>query len=168
MKLLPYFAAVAAVLFAPAAQAQERAQPLTPALLAQIDALPIDAMCSPQGALGHAFGSTDLPPSLFTMSMPGLDDTPLPASAVGALSFQAYALRHEPMRARLAEANARIYGALVQWLLAHIDEAELPMPAPVFVRVLHALADGLTFACFLEPDQFPPEVFVAAFTALAR
>jgi AcrR family transcriptional regulator len=89
------------------------------------------------------------------------------SSAVGALSFQAYMLRHEAMRARFAEANERIYREMVEWLLAHVDESELPTPPDIFVRVLHALADGLTFACFAEPDQFTPEVFVAAFVALA-
>jgi AcrR family transcriptional regulator len=89
------------------------------------------------------------------------------ASAVGALSFQIYLLRHESMRKRFAAANAALYAAIEAHLQRFLPADELPMPPARFIRILHALADGLTFARFLEPDQFTDELIVAAFEALA-
>ena len=42
------------------------------------------------------------------------------------------------------------------------------MPADSFVRVVHALTEGLLFQRFLTPELIPDEVFYAAFEALAR
>jgi hypothetical protein len=53
----------------------------------------------------------------------------------------------------------------------HVDDelgfVVLPMPADAFVRVLHALSDGLTFLRFSEPEAYPDELIIAAFEALA-
>jgi AcrR family transcriptional regulator len=46
--------------------------------------------------------------------------------------------------------------------------SELPMPPDVFVRVLHALIEGLVLQRILTPDLFPDEVFYEAFAALVR
>jgi len=89
------------------------------------------------------------------------------AIAVGAVSFQLYVLTHEEMRARIAHENARIYQAAALALAKIVTDSELPMPPEVFVRVLHALGDGLTFTHFLTPDLITEEVIVQAFTALA-
>ncbi|MEG3146080.1 hypothetical protein U1839_15600 [Sphingomonas sp. RT2P30] len=67
---LPVFAAISS----PA-----NAQAVDAALLAKVDALPIERMCSKDGVYQYRFGSTDLPPSL--ISMPGFDQRPLPESA---------------------------------------------------------------------------------------
>lgn len=87
--------------------------------------------------------------------------------AVGALSFQIYVLTHAAVRERLAATNARIYRAMEKGLLRMVDKRELPMPAGRFIRVLHALSDGLMFARFMEPEQFTDAVVIAAFEALA-
>lgn len=89
------------------------------------------------------------------------------AQAVGAFSFQQYALTHEELRARLVEANAGIYLWAGQGLLQIVSVGELPMPADQFVRVLHALTDGLLYLRFLTPELITDEVIIAAFEALA-
>lgn len=87
--------------------------------------------------------------------------------AVGALSFQSYLLTHERARAGMAAMNEQIYRTIEADLLAHVPAEALPMPVGDFVRVLHALADGLMFARFLDPDSYPDRVVIAAFEALA-
>ena len=89
------------------------------------------------------------------------------AQAVGAYSFQQYALMHEELRAKLVEANAGIYRWAEQALLEVMPESLLPMPADQFVRVLHALTDGLLYLRFLTPELITDEVIIAAFEALA-
>jgi AcrR family transcriptional regulator len=88
------------------------------------------------------------------------------AQALGALSFQIYALTHEEMRARIAQSNAELYRRGAEQLLA--VQGPLPMPADQFVRVLHALTDGLLFLRFLMPAQITDDVIVRAFQALAK
>jgi AcrR family transcriptional regulator len=89
-------------------------------------------------------------------------------AAVGALTFRAYALRNDEVRARFAEAMAGGYEAGAAWLAATFDEAELPMPPPVLVRVINALIEGLTFQKLLTPELISDEVVREAFRALAR
>jgi AcrR family transcriptional regulator len=89
------------------------------------------------------------------------------AIAVGALSFQIYALTHEAVQREMAAGSVHIYRAIEKKLAEFIDPADLPMPLGRFVRVLHALSDGLMFQRFLDPDQFPDAVFTSAFEALA-
>ena len=88
-------------------------------------------------------------------------------SAIGALSFQLYALRHEEMRQRLVAVNEEIYRWAAQQLVTLIAPEDLPMPPEDFVRVLHALTDGLLFLRFLTPELVPDEVIINAFVALA-
>jgi AcrR family transcriptional regulator len=89
------------------------------------------------------------------------------AQAVGAFSFHQYALTHEELRARLVEANAEIYRWAEHSLLQVVPESALPMPADQFVRVLHALTDGLLYLRFLTPELITDEVIRSAFVALA-
>ena len=89
------------------------------------------------------------------------------AQAVGAFSFHQYALTHEELRTRLVEANAEIYRWAEQGLLQLVPESVLPMPADQFVKVLHALTDGLLYLRFLTPELITDEVIIAAFEALA-
>jgi hypothetical protein len=42
------------------------------------------------------------------------------------------------------------------------------MPVNQFVRVTHALSEGLMFGHFMAPDLIDRKVMVAAFAALAR
>jgi AcrR family transcriptional regulator len=89
------------------------------------------------------------------------------ARSVGAASFVVYALAHEDLRTKLAKANAEIYGWAEEELSKFIPESELPMPLPQFVRVLHALTEGLLSLHFLTPELISNDVIVAAFEALA-
>jgi AcrR family transcriptional regulator len=87
--------------------------------------------------------------------------------AVGAASFQEYALSHPRMAKVVAEENTKIYARLAQHLTTLIPQDQLPMPAETFVRVTHALSDGLMFAHFMSPEEFTEDVIIAAFRALA-
>ncbi|HVQ08163.1 MAG TPA: TetR/AcrR family transcriptional regulator [Allosphingosinicella sp.] len=90
------------------------------------------------------------------------------ARAVGALSFRLYALTHEEMRSRLQKENSRLYAWATDNLLRFVDQADLPMPAERFVRVLHALSEGLILTHALTPELITRKEIVAAFEALAR
>lgn len=87
--------------------------------------------------------------------------------AVGAASFQLYALSHPAMRKVIAEENSKIYAQITESLTALIPPDSLPMPAETFVRVTHAMSDGLMFAHFMAPEEFTDDIIVTAFKALA-
>jgi AcrR family transcriptional regulator len=89
------------------------------------------------------------------------------AAAVGAVSFQLYVLTHPEMRSRLVQENAKIYKRSAKELLRFVKPGELPMPAEKFVRVLHALMDGLLFTHFMNPELITEDVIISAFEALA-
>jgi AcrR family transcriptional regulator len=89
-------------------------------------------------------------------------------AAVGALTFRAYALRHENVRAAFSEQMAKGLAAGAAWMEAVFAADDLPMPAEIMVRVINALIEGLLFQRFLTPELMPDEVFFAAFAALAR
>jgi len=86
-------------------------------------------------------------------------------AAVGRLTGMAYALTNSELRARVREVTADSYAFGAEWLRT-FDARELPMPPDVFVRVLHALIEGLVLQRILTPDLFPDEVFYEAFAAL--
>lgn len=88
-------------------------------------------------------------------------------SAVGAVSFQLFALTHPEMRKRIGKQNAEIYRKMAAGLLRFIPARELPMPAERFICVLHALTDGLLFTRFLTPELITDAVILSAFEALA-
>jgi AcrR family transcriptional regulator len=87
-------------------------------------------------------------------------------AAVGALTFRAYALRHESVRASFSEEMAKGLAAGATWMQAVFAADDLPMPAEIMVRVINALIEGLLFQRFLTPELMPDEVFYAAFAAL--
>ena len=89
------------------------------------------------------------------------------AQALGALSFQIYALTHEEMRSRIARLNADLYQRGAARFQQLFPAEDLPMPADQFMRVLHALSDGLLFLSFMQPELITDEVIIAAFEALA-
>ena len=89
------------------------------------------------------------------------------SAAVGRLTGLAYALTHEELRAKVREVTGQSYAFGEQWLRSMTKEDELPMPADLLVRVLHALIEGLVFQRLLTPELVPDEVFRAAFGALA-
>jgi len=87
--------------------------------------------------------------------------------AIRALEFQLYALTHPKMRGQLEKHSAEAYRRAEAWLLKFVPAEQLPMPARRFVRVLHALMDGLLFERFQTPNEITDEVIVSAFEALA-
>jgi AcrR family transcriptional regulator len=86
--------------------------------------------------------------------------------AVGALSFQLYALTHPELRARIAKQNEEIYRQMAAGLAQFIPVRDLPIPAAQFVRVIHALTDGLLFKRFLTPELITDDVIRSAFEML--
>jgi AcrR family transcriptional regulator len=88
-------------------------------------------------------------------------------AAVGALTFRAYTLRHEPVRVQFRDALAAGYDAGAAWFRTAVDGAELPMPPEILVRVIYALTEGLIFQRILTPELISDEVIHAAFAALA-
>jgi AcrR family transcriptional regulator len=91
------------------------------------------------------------------------DRTPV---AVGRLTGLAYTLTNAELRARVHEVTRGSYEVGAEWLRT-FDERDLPMPADVLVRVIHALIEGLVLQRILTPELFPDEVFYEAFAALA-
>jgi AcrR family transcriptional regulator len=90
------------------------------------------------------------------------------AAAVGAASFQLYALTHAAMRARVAAANGEIYRQMAAGLRGLGAEAELALQPEMFVRVAHALIDGLMFLHALTPELIDASVVRAALGMLGR
>ena len=90
------------------------------------------------------------------------------AAAVGRLTGLAYTLTHEEHRAQVAAVTAESYAFGEEWLREMVKAEELPMPAGQFVRVLHALIEGLVFQRLLTPELIPDQVIRAAFLALAH
>jgi AcrR family transcriptional regulator len=89
-------------------------------------------------------------------------------AAVGALTFRAYALRHEEVRLRVSQSMARGLAAGAAWMADVIAADDLPMPPDQLAVVISALIEGLFFQRFLTPELVPDEVIYAAFDALAR
>lgn len=89
-------------------------------------------------------------------------------AAVGALTFRAYALRHEAVRTDFRDVMAEGYEAGAAWLRAMFDEQDLPMAPDILVRVINVLVEGLTVQRVLTPELIPDDVVYAAFRALAR
>ena len=87
--------------------------------------------------------------------------------AARALEFQLYALSSPRMQALLAQHSAHACALAEAELLKVVPAAALPMPPRQFVRVLHALIEGLLLERLQEPDEITDEVILAALEALA-
>jgi AcrR family transcriptional regulator len=87
--------------------------------------------------------------------------------AVGAMSFQVYAMKHDEMRKLILESNAQIYKWAEHQLLQYVSAADLPVPPDRFVRILHALTEGLLTTHFLTPELMTESMIEEAFEALA-
>ena len=88
--------------------------------------------------------------------------------AIAAASFQLYALTHEPMRARIAHANEEIYRQMAVGLQNAGAEGELAITPELFVKVAHALIDGLMFLHALTPSLIDADVVRAAIRAITH
>ena len=89
------------------------------------------------------------------------------SAAVGRLTGLAHAVKTPRLRAQVHDITKSSYEFGADWLRT-FGESELPMPADVLVRVIHALIEGLVWQRILTPELCPDEVFYAAFGALAR
>jgi len=87
-------------------------------------------------------------------------------AAVGRLTGMAYALTHQRIRSKVHDVTATRFAAGAAWVRAVADESEISMPPDIFVRVVHAMTEGLLFQRFLTPELVPDKVFYAAFAAL--
>jgi AcrR family transcriptional regulator len=90
------------------------------------------------------------------------------AAAVGRLNGMAYTLAHEDLCARVRSITAESYAIGEEWLRQVVKKEDLPMPAGQFVRVLHALTEGLVFQRLLTPELVTDQVIRAAFRAFAK
>jgi AcrR family transcriptional regulator len=88
------------------------------------------------------------------------------AGAVGAISFQLYALTHEAMRERLLARNREIYRLMAERARSDVGD-ELPLRPEIFVKAVHALIEGLMLTHFLTPELIDRDVIVGAFEALS-
>src|SRR5215210_5657866 len=66
-------------------------------------------------------------------------------AAVGALTFRAYALRHDSVREAFREEMRKGLEAGAAWMSSVFRAEDLPMPAEIMVRVINALIEGLLF-----------------------
>jgi AcrR family transcriptional regulator len=86
----------------------------------------------------------------------------------GRLRGLAYALGNDALRAQGSKVSAGRYAAAVTWWRERFpDETQLPMKLEDLVRVVGALAEGLTFQRLITPELIPDELIYAAFAALA-
>ena len=113
------------------------------------------------------------PGSTFAEKMRALAEATIAAipdrrmAAAGRLTGMAYALNHEEIRLRVRDVTAKSYEGGAAWLRTVADEHTLSMPPESFVRVVHALTEGLLFQRFLTPELISDDVFYDAFAALA-
>jgi AcrR family transcriptional regulator len=114
-----------------------------------------------------------VPGSSFAEKMRALAEATIAAlperrlAAYGRLTGMAHAMTNPPVAAQVQAVTAASYAWGEGWLTSVADDGQLPMPADLLVRVIHALIEGLTFQRLLTPDLVPDEVFYAAFAALA-
>lgn len=89
-------------------------------------------------------------------------------AAPARLTGLAYTLTNPELQARVEDLAAARYAEAVEWWRRAVpDQDKLPMPPETLVRVLAALADGLTYQRLLTPALISDEVVHAAFAALA-
>jgi AcrR family transcriptional regulator len=110
----------------------------------------------------------DLPEIMRAMADATIDAIPdRSAAAAGRLTGLAYTLQHETMRKHVVKVTAESYAFGEEWLNSVIKKEHLPMPAGQFVRVLHAMIEGLVLQRLLTPELIPDYVIKGAFAALA-
>ena len=89
------------------------------------------------------------------------------AQAAFVAEFNLYALTHDEMRQRIAEAYAAQFAAFARLAERHPDKTG-PFTAAQAPVVIQALALGFIHQHFLTPDQVTPDLVIAAFEALGR
>ena len=90
------------------------------------------------------------------------------AAATQLVAFELYALTHEEMRLRAAQYTAATYARMEAWVRQMFPVDQLRMPPAEFVRVLHALSNGLLVIHALAPDLVSADVVRAALASLAK
>jgi len=81
--------------------------------------------------------------------------------------FLLYALTHEEMRERLAEAWPMRVAKMREHLLKFVREDELSLPLDRFIVLLEALVPGLMYIRTQLPDVVSDETIIAIFESLA-
>ena len=90
------------------------------------------------------------------------------AAATQLVAFELYALTHEDMRIRAARFNAVTYESMEAWARRLFPIDQLRMTPEHFVRVLHALSNGLLVIHALAPELVSADVVRAALAVLAK
>lgn len=85
----------------------------------------------------------------------------------GRYSGLAYGLTNETLRAASVENAVEAYARAEKWWRSVIDEDQLPAPVEVWVRIVAAMIEGLTYCRLFTPELTPDEVIYAAFEAIA-
>jgi len=81
--------------------------------------------------------------------------------------FLLYALTHEEMRKRLAEAWPSRVAKMREHLLKFVREDELSLPLDKFILLLEALVPGLMYIRTQLPDMLSDDSIIAIFESLA-
>lgn len=90
-----------------------------------------------------------------------------PAHGRMTAAFELYVLSDEDMQRQVLETNRRIYPFIEKSLVEHFGRNAFGMSPRRFVRVLHAVIDGLLLRRRMMPEEFTREVVCAALDALA-
>jgi hypothetical protein len=67
----------------------------------------------------------------------------------------------------MVKTDEEIYRWAARQLVQFIPANELPLPPEEFLKVLHALTDGLLALKFLMPELIADELIITAFESLA-
>jgi hypothetical protein len=86
----------------------------------------------------------------------------------GRYSGLAYGLTNEALRAASAGNAVEAYARAESWWRSVIDEDHLPAPVDIWVRIVAAMIEGLTYCRLFTPELTPDEVIYAAFEALTH
>jgi hypothetical protein len=85
----------------------------------------------------------------------------------GRYSGLAYALTNETLLAQSAQTAEAAYARAAEWWRSVVPEDQLPAPVDVWVRIVAATIEGLTYCRLFTPELTPDAVIYAAFDALA-
>jgi AcrR family transcriptional regulator len=80
----------------------------------------------------------------------------------------AHGLTNDALRARSAENAVAAYDRAAAWWRSVIAEDQLPAPVELWVPIVAAMIEGLTYCRLFAPQLTPDEVIYAAFEALTH
>jgi AcrR family transcriptional regulator len=87
--------------------------------------------------------------------------------AIGAASYQVFALTRDDMRRQIAARNELVYALMSEELRQNVPADQLPTDLASFVRIAHALVEGIFSVHALTPELLTAETVKASFRLLA-